>query len=365
MFKSKKIVALVLCAMMLFVPVAAAADSQDGDFLYLYLDAAQKASTAAGTLKNKVGEDKQNGIGKAADAAMETGKTVRANQKKAEEIDKAVKEYQEALKEAKGAVAKAESFKAAVEKYKLSKFWLAQKFTKVDTTTWKKVSPHADRDEENAKAILGEADRNLTSAKDAIFDAEKDFEVVNERVKLAKALLPIYDKNLVADNGKTNAKEIITQLSSYYDENKSAEMRALVAPQILKAWKVFVANASEYEKDALYQSLTPEVKELVGKADTKYEVMSTGEKGWILSDEAKNGCLKDVAEFKVEKKDGKFVAKVYGKDGKEMKIGQQLTVYRPIGKDVKVLKAKVDGKDVTFSVGLRNGQNYVSVPVIY
>ncbi len=363
MFKSKKIVALVLCAMMLFVPVAAAADALDQDFLSLYCQATLKAATAAADVQTKLGTNDNEGLRKAVKEAMVSGTTVRENQKKAEALDEAVKDYQKALKDAKAAVAKAESLKASVKNFKLDKDE-SGKFKEIDENALT-VKDNPARTKDNATKVFTAANNKLDAAKEAIAVEEENFVSVNEGVKLAKALLPIFEKALVAGNDKNTAVATITALSPFYDEDQKAEIRALVAPQILKAWKVFVANASEYEKASFYSNLTDEVRELVDKADTKYEVMSTGEKGWILSDEAKNGCLQNVAEFKVEKKDGKFVAKVYDKDGKEMKIGQQLTVYRPIGKDVKVLKAKVDGKDVTFSVGLRNGQNYVSVPVIY
>lgn len=365
MFKSKKIVALVLCAMMLFVPVAAAADALNEDFLSLYCQATLKAATAAQDVQTKLGAKDTEGLRQAVKNAMVSGTTVRENQKKAEALDEAVKDYQKALKDAKAAVAKAESLKASVKNFKLDKD-KSGKFNEINLTDGKfTVKDSPARTAENATAAFTAANDKLDAAKEAIAVEEEKFVSVNEGVKLAKALLPIFEKALVAGNDKNTAVATIEALEGFYAEDQKAEIRALVAPQILKAWKVFVANASEYERASFYNSLSDEVKELVGKAETKYEVMSTGEKGWILSDEAKNGCLQNVAEFKVEKKDGKFVAKVYDKDGKEMKIGQQLTVYRPIGKDVKVLKAKVDGKDVTFSVGLRNGQNYVSVPVIY
>lgn len=378
MFKSKKIVALVLCAMMLFVPVAAAAATLNEDFLYQYASAVVDAEKAANLIAGKIKGNDQ-AVSERASAAMEqkVGDTVWTLKTRGEQLDEAVKDYQKTLKDAKDAVAKAESLRATLKQFSLAKFFTPEKTTGVladgpkftpmnkDDLSVPSNSQPAVRPESDARDILKNADKKLAEVKNTIGIQEAEFAKVNENVKLAKAILPIYEKALAAGTDKNAAVATIESLAPYYAEGQKAEIRQLVAPQILKAWKVFVANASEYEKASFYNGLSDEVKELVGKAETKYEVMSTGEKGWILSDEAKNGCLKDVAEFKVEKKDGKFVAKVYGKDGKEMKIGQQLTVYRPIGKDVKVLKAKVDGKDVTFSVGLRNGQNYVSVPVIY
>ena len=369
MFKSKKIVALVLCAMMLFVPVAAAAEeSLNVDFLAKYADNVLEAANKAAVIGAKIGDGEgsvKDAAGKAT-AELEQNATTKTIKTRSEALDKAVKDYQEALKEAKDAVAKAESSKAAVEQFGLKKFYGdALKPFKLEGEKALTLEENGKRDKTNAENALKAIDKKLAEVKETIAEQEAAYVSVNETVKLAKAILPILEKGIVAGNDKKAAMDTITALTQFYNNDKHEEYKALVAPQILKAWKVFVANASEYEKASYLATMDKDVKELVLKAETKYEVASTGEKGWILSDEAKNGCLQNVADFKVEKKDGKFVAKVYDKDGKEMKIGQQLTVYRPIGKDVKVLKAKVDGKDVTFSVGLRNGQNYVSVPVIY
>ena len=173
-----------------------------------------------------------------------------------------------------------------------------------------------------------------------------------------------------ATEAQTKVETAAAQVKSLADlynvhANADEQTEKILRAQLEDAWKKFAAMATEFQKASVLSSVSGDAKDVLNKGETKYEVKSTGEKGWILSDEAKNGCLKDVAEFKVEKKDGKFVAKVYGADGKEMKIGQQLTVYRPIAKDVKVLSAKVDGKNVTFATSVRNGQNYVSVPVVY
>lgn len=181
-----------------------------------------------------------------------------------------------------------------------------------------------------------------------------------------KGMYDLLEKNLETKDNLNKAKEAFEAAVQWYTAVDNDDYREMFKAPLLSAWKNLAALLNDYQKASFLKTIDDEdVLALInGKAD-KYEVKSTGEKGWILSDEAKNGCLKDVAEFKVEKKDGKFVAKVYGADGKEMKIGQQLTVYRPIAKDVKVLSAKVDGKNVTFATSVRDGQNYVSVPVIY
>lgn len=350
MFKNKKIVALVLCALMLFVPVAAAADIVKVDFLKKYseesketlADAADNAELAyAGALKAMLDLKESDSLDKAILAKATA--------------DSALKDYEKELKAAKEKIAEVENLKREVETTKIG-----------DKAGYKAFvgGTFANQDENTALTAWTNANKSLIKSKAALEATVAKHDASLELAKVVEAVYPRILAAIKAGDTKTAAEDIFKLYTKDY-KDKSDEVKAALAPFIVKAWENYAKQLNEFEKRSAYYALDDAVKKVLDKADTKYEVMSTGEKGWILSDEAKNGCLKDVAEFKVEKKDGKFVAKVYGKDGKEMKIGQQLTVYRPIGKDVKVLKAKVDGKDVTFSVGLRNGQNYVSVPVIY
>lgn len=351
MFKSKKIVALVLCAMMLFVPLAAAAeDAFNVDFLKKF---SENATVNHATLQGKVTSYKTavKGLIGSDASNVDTNETT---------LKTAVSEYEEELKNVRKLVADAEFYKNQVEALGGYKQFTGSKF-----------GGRKEKGEATAAKEMWEAAiKALATSKKNI---EKEVAAYNgyaDYYKLAQSAATYIRKNAEKAKNFAEASQVLTETQGWYDALENDEYIAQAAPIMLKAWNNFVAVATPAQKASYLATLKTLAEEtntskLLLKGEDKYEVKSTGEKGWILSDEAKNGCLKDVAEFKVEKKDGKFVAKVYGADGKEMKIGQQLTVYRPIAKDVKVLKAKVDGKDVTFSVGLRNGQNYVSVPVIY
>lgn len=360
MFKSKKIVALVLCAMMLFVPVAAAAnDDFAADFLKAFSDNAKASWTgtdqvqgklvkAVGDFKSAV-EGQRNGMSDL--VKNPAADTIKDNK---ETLDNKEKDYQEALKEVKKAIVALEKDKREVERFGYEMF------------TKKKNAAYDAADKDAAKKVWEQAVKDLQTKRD---DLDKQVKLHDGLAQNAKALKGMYDlleKNLETKDNLNKAKEAFEAAVQWYTAVDNDDYREMFKAPLLSAWKNLAALLNDYQKASFLKTVNDEdVLDLInGKAD-KYEVKSTGEKGWILSDEAKNGCLKDVAEFKVEKKDGKFVAKVYGADGKEMKIGQQLTVYRPIAKDVKVLSAKVDGKNVTFATSVRNGQNYVSVPVVY
>lgn len=342
MFKNKRIVAMVLCALMLFVPVAAMANDLKYDYLKEYSD---KATNAFGDLSTAETEY-EDALSKA--LGLDVDGDVKAAQK---EIDEAVAKYEKELKNAKKAITEIESLKKNVEKFGVKTF-VGDGYA-------------ADQDtEENAQKKFNEANEAFKKTKadfDGIVEKHADHAGYYDAAKLFLPQLLAAQKE---GKSLTAAEAVLDAYATAY-ENLPEKQQAALAPAVVKAWNNFVKYADEYQKSSKYENLDESVQKIIDKGNTKYEVMSTGEKGWILSDEAKNGCLKDVAEFKVEKKDGKFVGKVYGADGKEMKIGQQLTVYRPIGKDVKVLKAKVDGKEVTFAISTRGEQKYVSVSAVY
>ena len=360
MFKSKKIVALVLCAMMLFVPVAAMADVQDTkDYLDAYISGIENADkTGAGVEGNFITElaskitayNTQNG----------TMKTVAVKTKMSEvrdlynKLEQAKKDSEKALEDARDGIAELESYKSSVESFGIKTFVGAT--YRFDNTDGKK--------EADAKKAFEAANQKLPQLKAKLEDEVAKLNDLNVSYKAWQDVRPYVEGGIKANKSYDQAKSALDSMLAVF-KNLPEKQREAFAPVVASAWKNFVEYANAYQKKAAYDNLDKAIKKLVDKANTKYEVMSTGEKGWILSDEAKNGCLKDVAEFKVEKKDGEFVGTVYGADGKEMKVGQQLTVYRPIGKDVKVLKARVDGKEVTFAISTRGEQKYVSVSVVY
>lgn len=359
MFKNKRIVAMVLCALMLFVPVAAMAMTEPSaksetqrDYLWFFYSASTVGSSKLSAAVIAYEQQLQGSPWtRVTDAA--TAKTER------DALAEKVKAYKTELEKFDKELAKAASAMNDVKRFGYKKF--------ID----KSGEVYGSKTEEEAKANFEEAVKNFEASKAARDAQVKKYEGLADFYKFALEAINIAEKAATANTKLEAARDAFKSAASFYmgfvDSGNANEeqLRALAAPMVLKAWNNYAALASDYEKASLLDVQMKEVRELIQKNNTKYEMMSTGEKGWILADEAKNGCLEKVAEFKVEKKDGKFVAKVYGADGKEIVLKQQLTVYRPIGKDVKVLKAKVDGKDVTFAISTRGEQSYVSVPVVY
>ena len=346
MFKNKRIVAMVLCALMLFVPVAAMADTLAYDYLNAY---AGKAENAFGDLATAEKTDYEGAL--VAALKLDADSSVAEIKAAQKAIDDAVAKYDKELKKAKKAIAEIENLKKKVEEFGVSTFVGTGYATDQDT------KEHAQQKFNDANTKFEKTKADLDAIVEAYADQAGYFEA-------AKAFLPQLLAAKKEGSALKAAENVLDAYASAYEALPEKQQAAL-APAVVKAWNNFAKYADAYQKSSKYETLDESVQKLIDKSNTKYEVMSTGEKGWILSDEAKNGCLQNVAEFKVEKKDGKFIAKVYGADGKEMKIGQQLTVYRPIAKDVKVLKAKVDGKEVTFAISTRGEQTYVSVPVVY
>ena len=354
MFKNKRIVAMVLCALMLFVPVAAMAMDapsapveQKKDYLYAFWNASEvDGSDLVAAVEGYANKLKASPWESVDDA--ESAKEAR------KEIADKVEAYEKALKEFKKDLAEAEVAMNNAKRFDYKKMYDAD------------GKVYGSKTKEEAQNNFDEAVKRLEASKKALNESVKNYEGLADFYNFVQKAITINEKAGIAATDFEAAKEAFDAAANFYeglDENE--ELQALAAPMVLKQWNRLAALATDYQKASILDAQVDSVKELINKGNTKYEVMSTGEKGWILSDEAKNGCLKDVAEFKVEKKDGKFVGKVYGADGKEMKIGQQLTVYRPIGKDVKVLKAKVDGKEVTFAISTRGEQKYVSVSAVY
>lgn len=356
MFKNKKIVAMVLCALMLFVPVAAMAAPAPVDFLANYYTDASDAKTKA--------EELTGNTGLVADysAALVTlaQNPTKANKKAA---DDALKAYNEGVKDANKAIAKAQNTKFQVERSEVNGVKGYEAFRR-DNTGDVVVSSFWCANKTEAKNGYNTAEEYLADAKKAVADAAETVSKLKDVDKIAQEALARALKMIDEANNLKDAEEALDFVADLYDGMGKA-YKDIAAPYVQKAWDKYASFADFYTKNAKFNALSEDIQKLLGDINNKYEMMSTGEKGWILADEAKNGCLKDVAEFKVEKKDGKFVAKVYDANGKEIVLKQQLTVYRPIAKDVKVLSAKVDGKAVTFAISERDGQNYVSVPVIY
>lgn len=343
MFKNKRIVAMVLCALMLFVPVAAmAATAPTSNYLQQYRDAADKAKKAAATASTKA-----NDYADAVKSFIKDGKKVSA-------VAPAAKAYEEAVEAANEKIAAAEALKELVESF-------AKDNDKEVPETF--VGEGLFADEATAKDKWAAGNNDMKAAKDSLDKAAQtysDVEVIYNQV--ADAILELVKNANNEDEAKRVLMEVVLPIY------EGSEYKSVLEPVLVKAWENYARFLNDLEKTnalAAVKVKSAKAYKVLSTPAAKYEMMSTGEKGWILADEAKNGCLKDVAEFKVEKKDGKFIAKIYDKNGKEIVLKQQLTVYRPIAKDVKVLSAKVDGKAVTFAISERDGQNYVSVPVIY
>lgn len=355
MFKNKRIVAMVLCALMLFVPVAAmAADPYNGDLLRAYRNVVDDATTESSSLA---------GLANAYKAAL-LNLAKNPSEANKDAADEALKNFNKQVEKANEAIAVAENAKYAVDGSSINGANGYEAFRKDNNDGPIDVSNFWCSDKATAKKWYEWSNDRVADAKKAVKEAEEVISKLDDVDKIAQEALERALK--MAADAKTleEAEAALDLVTGVYDGMNKA-YKDIAAPYVQKVWDRYASFATFYQKNAKFRTLSKDVQKVLGDINTKYEMMSTGVEGWILEDTAKNGCLKDVAEFKVEKKDGKFVAKVYDANGKEIVLKQQLTVYRPIAKDVKVLSAKVDGKTVTFSVGLRGNQNYVSVPVVF
>lgn len=316
MFKNKRIVAMVLCALMLFVPVAAMAVDVV-DYLNCFATAQEEEFEE---LSQKV----------------EAYKTAVANAIKGEQgakgaLKNAVNDYENALKAAKEKLAAAKDLKAKVEKLGY------ETFTGED---------FEDRTKEKAKELW---EKGLE-----VYDQiMKDFAEIQEEYKAYEAFYKAAQetlKKLAAEEKAVNDLESAERhLDNVIDLYKEAKFKDIVKPLLVEAWNKYVSYASELQKISKFDEITVEevIKEALGNVNTKRSMTA---EGWTVFTKNDKDVFANVAEMKVTKEGKKTVIKLYGADKKEVKLNETLYIWMPIKKGTEVKNVKIDGGTVTFKV---------------
>ena len=344
MFKNKKIVAMVLCALMLFVPVAAmaapaapAAPDQH-DYLGDFAGAAEETFPELGGAKGTYILAVQAAITAAADqGAKDAAETA---------LKGAVKDYEKKLEAAKKTLADAEALMNKVKGVKGGyEAYTGEAF--------------GDRTKEQAKDLweTGMATLEKTRANFAAIVAE--YKEYANLYKAANDVLAQLQKDIDAANTLEKAEKALDEAAQLYQHTN---VKSVIRPFVESAWKKFVSFANDVQRVTKYDQLVAANKEIaeVLDASAKKDYVASKE-GWRVVNKNKGDYLKDVAKVEVVTKDGKSTVKLYDAAGKELKLDQTFYIWIPVSKDTKVLGAKVDGKETTFSVFTVDNQKYVEV----
>lgn len=338
MFKNKKIVAMVLCALMLFVPVAAMAAPDQHDYLGDFAGAAEETFPELGGAKDT--------YILAVQAAITAAKDQGAKDAAETALKGAVKDYEKKLEAAKKTLADAEALmnkvkgvKGGYEAYTGEAFGGRTKEQAKDA--WETGMATLEKTRANFAAIVAEYKEyaNLyKAANDVLAQLQKDIDAANTLEKAEKAL---------------------DEAAKLYKETNA---KSVIRPFVESAWKKFVSFANDVQRVTKYDQLVADNDKIaeVLDASAKKEYVASKE-GWRVVNKNKADYLKDVAKVEVVTKDGKSTVKLYDAAGKELKLDQTLYLWIPVSKDTKVLGAKVDGKETTFTVFTVDNQKYVEV----
>lgn len=348
MFKNKKIVAMVLCALMLFVPVAAmAADPYNGDLLWAYRVSSENANKEASALA---------GLAAAYKTKLET-LAKNPSEKAKGAADEALKAFNKQVEKANKAIAVAEADKYNVDGSTVNEE-TGWKAFRQDNTGKVNVKGFACRNEVEAKGYYTTANEFVSSAKQAVKDAEATVRELDDVDKIAQAALERALKMAADSKTLAEAEAALDLVASVYDGMDKA-YKDIAAPYVQKVWDKYASFATFYQKNAKFRTLSKDVQKLLGDVNKKDYVPS--KEGWRVVNKNEGDYLKDVAKVEVVTKDGKSTVKLYDAAGKELKLDRSLYIWIPVAKDTKVLGAKVDGKETTFSVFTVDNQKYVEV----
>lgn len=351
MFKNKKIVAMVLCALMLFVPVAAMAAPADKAPEVDYLGQLQDATTWTNLTK------KVNAVKTAAgNVTAEVNALLQGDKAKMDDFNDANEKYEEALETAEAKLAEAEYLYGVVKGFLNDG---DEKFAAFEIVNTK--DPSKNRTNAQAEAIYNKAEKAIKDQKEALGKAKDAYAEGTKNLDLGQDIAKILREELGRVSNAKEAGELFVKVAKAFNKN-NASARNLKG--ILQdTWKKYVAFATPLEvrdfKRANAASFTNAVKAALAEADKKDYVAS--KEGWRVVNKNEGDYLKDVAKVEVVTKDGKSTVKLYDAAGKELKLDRSLYIWIPVAKDTKVLGAKVDGKETTFSVFTVDNQKYVEV----
>lgn len=325
MFKNKKIVAMVLCALMLFVPVAAMAAP--------LVDLLDKFSSAA-TVDTTTLSTKQGDYRTAVDAAI---KDPTADNKGA--IKTAVGDYEEALKEAKKAYAAAEKLMKQIEGMKVDGKKGYEIFTQKTDDSFKAV------DKDAAKEAWDDAVKALKESKQDIADIEAKYKAYAD---FYKAAMDSIEKAAKAVEDAQNLEQAEDALNAVVELYEEAEYPDMIAPLLKKAWDKYASFANELEEASKLSELETsheDAYKALGNVNMKRSMTA---EGWTVFTKNDKDVFANVAEMKVTKEGKQTIIKLYDANGKEVKLNETLYIWMPIKKGTDVKKVKVDGDTVTF-----------------
>lgn len=329
MFKNKKIVAMVLCALMLFVPVAAMAESNAYD---LFIDAAQYKNTV------KVLNDLDAAR---AEVATAVNNLLTGAAKNLDTYNEKEEAYQEALAKAKENLAVAEIY-----------------FNEVKGTVKDGKTGFAAFDKVESEDIYA---KQYKESVKRLAKIEKQYAEDVKNLDLGKEIAKIFEAELGRVGDANAAAALFKKVAQAFNQNTFSS--TALKDILQRTWKKYVALANPSEvllfKANNSATFTKRVKEAIAEADKKEYVAS--KEGWRVVNKNEGDYLKDVAKVEVVTKDGKSTVKLYDAAGKELKLDRSLYLWIPVSKDTKVLGAKVDGKETTFSVFTVDNQKYVEV----
>lgn len=329
MFKNKKIVAMVLCALMLFVPVAAMAESNAYD---LFKDAAQYKNTV------KVLDDLDVARKEVATAV---NNLLTGTAKNLDTYNKKEEAYQKQLAKAKENLAVAEIYFNQVKgTVNGGETGFAAFKVDEDTDAWAK---------------------QYKASQKRLAKIEEQYAKDVENLDLGKEIAKAFEAELARVDNAKDAAELFKKVAQAFNQNTFSS--TALKDILQRTWKKYVALANSNEvllfKANNSATFTKLVKEAIAEADKKEYVAS--KEGWRVVNKNEGDYLKDVAKVEVVTKDGKSTVKLYDAAGKELKLDRSLYIWIPVAKDTKVLGAKVDGKETTFSVFTVENQKYVEV----
>lgn len=325
MFKNKKIVAMVLCALMLFVPVAAMAAP-----LVDLLDKFSSAATVDTTTLSTEQEDYRTAVDNAIADPSETNKG---------NIKTAVDDYAEALKDAKKEYAAAEKLMKQIEGMKLD----GKKGYEIFTQDTDKSFAAADKDA--AKEAWDKAVQDLKVSKKAIADIEAKYKAYAD---FYKAAMDSIEKAAKAVEDAQNLEQAETALDNVVALYENAEYPDMIAPLLKKAWDKYASFANELEEASKLSELeTSHEKAYKALGNVNMKRSMTAE-GWTVFTKNDKDVFANVAEMKVTKEGKQTIIKLYDAAGKEVKLNETLYIWMPIKKGTNVKNVKVDGDTVTF-----------------
>lgn len=325
MFKNKKIVAMVLCALMLFVPVAAMAAP-----LVDLLDKFSSAATVDTTDLSSKQELYRTTVNNAIQDPSETNKN---------NIKTGVEKYEKALKAAKDAYAEAEKLMKQIEGMKVDGKKGYAIFTKATDSSF------AAAKESDAKNTWDAAVKDLKDSKQDIADIEAKYKAYAD---FYKAAMDSIEKAAKAVEDAQNLKEAEDALDAVVGLYEHAEYPDMIAPLLKKAWDKYASFANELEEASKLSELeTSHEKAYKALGNVNMKRSMTAE-GWTVFTKNDKDVFANVAEMKVTKEGKQTIIKLYDANGKEVKLNETLYIWMPIKKGTDVKNVKVDGDTVTF-----------------